>query len=89
MCAAQGCLRLVSSLIRAHLDLLGQQRGFEVGLDDHLNLQFSAANLPDQRNNSERQDDVFSGAIPARKGEENMFLTSHQCVKLFSNVIMC
>lgn len=62
------------TLIRAHLDLLGQQRGFEVGLDDHLNLQFSAADLPDQRNNSERQDDVFSGAIPARRGGEHWIM---------------
>ena len=52
----------------AHLNFLGQQRGFEVGLDDHLHLQLSAANLPYQRDDSEWQDDVFSGAVPARKG---------------------
>lgn len=51
----------------AHLNLLGQQRRFEVGLDDHLHLQFSAANLPDQGNDTERQDDVFSGAVPAAR----------------------
>lgn len=57
------------TLLTSHLDLLSQQRGFEVGLNDHLNLQFSAPHLPDQRNNPERQDDVLSGAIPARRGE--------------------
>lgn len=49
----------------AHLDLLRQQRWFEVGLDDHLHLEFSAADLPHEGNDSEGQDDVFSGAIPA------------------------
>lgn len=48
---------------RADLNLLSQQGGFEVGLDDHFNLQFGATHLPDQRNDSEWQDDVLSGAI--------------------------
>ena len=72
-------------LLRAHLNFLGQQRGFEVGLDDHLHLQLSAANLPYQRDDSEWQDDVFSGAIPARRGGE----TNHSsCNKMhiFYNV---
>lgn len=56
-----------SSLVRAHLDLLGQQRRFEVGLDDNLNLQFGAPHLPDQRNDSKRQDDVFSSAVPVKE----------------------
>jgi len=57
----------------ADLNLLSQQRGFKVGFDDHLNLQFSAAHLPDQRNYSEWQDDVLSGAISARrKGEKSL-----------------
>lgn len=63
----------------AHLDLLSQQRGFEVGLDDHFNLQFSAANLPHQRNNSERQDDVFSGAIPAGRGSRKVVHVTKLC----------
>lgn len=61
---------IFSTLTRAHLNFLGQQRGFEVGLDDHLHLQLSAANLPYQRDDSEWQDDVFSGAIPARRGRQ-------------------
>lgn len=67
------------TLNRADLDLLSQERGFEVGLDDHLNLQFSAAHLPDQRDNSERQDDVLSGAVSARRREDitvNLSLSS-------------
>lgn len=66
VCAVIAFIAILSP-VGAHLDLLGQQRGFEVGLDDHLYLQFSAADLPHQRNNSERQDDVFSGAIPAKR----------------------
>lgn len=61
--------------LRAHLDLLSQQWGFEVGLDDHLDLQLSAAHLPDEGNNSEWQDDVLSGAIPASKGTKNTSLS--------------
>lgn len=49
----------------SHLNLLSQQRGLEVGLDHHLDLQFSATHLSDQGDDPEGQDDVLSGAIPA------------------------
>lgn len=57
----------------ADLNLLSQQWGFEVGLDDHFYLQFSATHLPDQRNYSERQDDVLSGAISRRNRGGELF----------------
>lgn len=45
------CPLLVTALLTrfdrsSYLDLLCQQRRFEVGLDDHLYLQLSAADLP-------------------------------------------
>lgn len=59
-----------------------QQRGLEVGLDDHFHLQFSAADFPDQRNNSERQDDVFSGAIPVEKRKTDLLSVLVMAVSL-------
>lgn len=50
-----------------HLDLLCQQSGFEIGLDDDFDLQLGAPDLADQRDDAERQDDVLRGAIPAAR----------------------
>lgn len=51
--------------VTSYLDLLSQQRRLEVGLDDDFDLQFGATDFSDQRDDSERQDDVFGGSVPA------------------------
>ena len=54
--------------ILPNLKLLCQEAGFEVGLDDNLDLQLGPAHLPHQGNHSERQRDVFCGSIPGSIG---------------------
>lgn len=48
-----------------HLYFLCQEWGLEIRFDDNFHLQLCASNLSDQRNDTERQDNVLSGTIPA------------------------
>ena len=47
-----------------NLKLLSEETGFEVGLDDNLDLKLGPPDLPHQGNHSERQGNVFCGAVP-------------------------
>ena len=53
----------------SNLDLLGQQRRLEVGLDDHLDLQLGPADLADEGDHPERQRNVFGRSVPAKKAK--------------------
>ena len=46
-----------------NLDLLRQQRGLEVGLDHHLDLELGAAHLPHQGDHAERERDVLRSRL--------------------------
>ena len=46
------------------LQLLGQQAGLEVGLDDDLDLELGPAHLPDQWDHPEWQRDVLGRPVP-------------------------
>ena len=52
------------------LKLLGEEAGFEVRLDDNLDLQLGPAHLSHQRNHSEWQRDVLCGAVPENRNIE-------------------
>ncbi len=47
-----------------HLDLLREQRRFEVALDDDLDLHLLAPDLAHERDDAEREADVLRRAVP-------------------------
>ena len=51
----------------SNLDLLRQQRRLEVGLDDHLDLQLGPADLSNERDDAERQRNVFGRSVSEKK----------------------
>lgn len=69
-------------LYEYYLDLLSKQRRLEVGLNDNFDLQSGPPYFSDQRDNPERQDDVFGGSIPANRWTHAQAsrLTASQCV---------
>lgn len=57
---------MLSRLQYSDLYFLCQERGLEIRFDDNFDLQLCASNLSNQWNDPEGQNDVLSGAIPAR-----------------------
>lgn len=75
-------------MLGPHLYLLSQEGRLKVRFDHHFHLQLGASHLTYQRDDTERQDDVFSGSVPGGKEqaitykmEERKSVTAHTTSK--------
>lgn len=59
-------------MLGAYLYLLSQEGRLKVRFDHHFHLQLGASHLTYQGDDTERQDNVFSGSVPGGK-ELNTF----------------